>query len=64
MQELGKIIKEYREKKNLSQCELAKKAKLSQSIISCLENGIIKDLRFKKLIKVAEVLDINLEAIK
>ena len=49
-------IKEHREKLMMSQVDLAKKAKVSRTIISGLENGTITVTTTETLLKLANAL--------
>lgn len=49
-------IRELREEQNMSQVELAKKADVSRSIISGLENGTVEVTTTKTLTRIAEAL--------
>lgn len=49
-------IKEYREELNMSQEELARKSKISRTIISGLETGTISVTTTKTLKAIAEAL--------
>lgn len=49
-------IKEHREKLKMSQVDLAKKAKVSRTIISGLENGTITVTTTETLLKLANAL--------
>lgn len=50
-------IKEFREKLKMSQNELAKKAKVSRTIISGLENGTITVTTTETLLKLSIALE-------
>lgn len=56
-------VKEEREKKGMTQEELAKKAGVSRTIISGLESGTINVTTTKTLKKIAEALDKNVSDI-
>ena len=56
-------VKEEREKKGMTQEELAKKAGVSRTIISGLESGTIKVTTTKTLKKIAEALGKNVSDI-
>lgn len=49
-------IKEFREQQKMSQVELSKKAKVSRTIISGLENGTINVTTTETLSRIAEAL--------
>jgi putative transcriptional regulator len=53
-------LREAREKAKLTQEELAKKAKIPRASISRIENGY-RNVTINKLIKLADVMDMELE---
>ena len=56
---IGEIISEAREKKGLSQRQLAKLAKINNSELSKIESGIRKDPSPKILRKISNIIDVN-----
>ena len=58
---LGKKVKYYRNKRNLSQKELASFAGMKQSTISRIERGIIGSFNIKKLSILADALNVTLD---
>lgn len=56
---IGKVLKEARSKKKLSQRSLSKKAKMSQNHISKIENGEV-DLQASTLIEISRALSLEL----
>lgn len=52
-------VKIFRERKNMSQRALAKKAGLSPSHIEHVESGYIKSPRFDTLVKIADALGVS-----
>ena len=56
---IGEIIAEAREKKGLSQRQLAKIAKINNSELSKIEAGIRKDPNPKILRKLSNIIDVN-----
>ena len=58
MKEITEAIKTLRFVRNLTQGQLAKKAKLSQSMLSEIERGI-KDPSLSTLVKLAKALDVK-----
>lgn len=60
---LGKRIKEYRNRKNLSQKELGNLCNMSQSTIANIEKGNISTFNIAKLNIIADALDITLDDI-
>ncbi len=60
---LGIRIKEYRNRKNLSQKELGNLCNMSQSTIANIEKGNISTFNIAKLNIIADALDITLDDI-
>ena len=60
---MGYKIKEFRDKKHMTQEELAQKSGVSRTIISMLENNSLKSTSTKTLIKLADALDATVEQI-
>ena len=58
---IAKEVIKYRKKMNMTQKELAKKAKTSQSAISRLESGEYKSLTLSSLYRLANALNAQLE---
>ena len=56
-------IKEHREQLKMSQVDLAKKAKVSRTIISGLENGTITVTTTETLLKLANALQCKISDI-
>ena len=54
-------IKKFREEKNLSQEQLANLLDISQSKISKIENGRLKKIEMKLVLKFCKSIDINLD---
>ena len=59
----GYKIKEYREKKNISQTELAKISGVSRTIIVGLETGTYTTTTTDTLLKIAKALDVKVQDI-
>ena len=59
----GYKIKEYRERKNLSQTELARISGVSRSIIVGLETGTYTTTTTDTLLKIAKALDVKVQDI-
>ena len=57
---LGKLIRESRERRGLTQEDLAKKVGLSRQVISNLENGKLGSIRFVKMERILRVLGYDL----
>lgn len=53
----GKEVRKYREKQNLSQLELAERAKVNLSTINRLERGI-SNIRLRNVFKITKALHI------
>jgi len=58
---LGKIIKEFRSKLNMSQDQLAKKADIPFSTLVKVEAGYTPNPSIKTLIKIADAFGIGLD---
>ncbi len=56
--EVGKLIRKYRLKMNLSQEALAEKTELHRTYIGLVERGV-KNITLKNLLKIAESLGIK-----
>ena len=56
---IGEVIADAREKKGLSQRQLAKLAKINNSELSKIESGVRKEPSPKILRKISNVLDVN-----
>ena len=57
----GFRIKQLREQKNLSQEQLANLLEISQSKLSKIENGRLKKIEMKLVLKFCKNIDINLD---
>lgn len=58
---IGKNIKQYREKANLTQVELAEQSKISVSYLSKIEaNGCNKSISLSVLNQIANVLNVEI----
>ena len=60
---MGYKIKEFREKNNMSQSELARRSKVSRSIINQLENGKRTTTTTKTLLSIATALNATVDDI-
>lgn len=58
---LGKIIKEFRSKLNMSQDQLAKKADIPFSTLVKVETGYTPNPSIKTLIKIADAFGISID---
>ena len=58
--DIGFKIKKLREEKNLSQEQLANLLEISQSKLSKIENGRLKKIEMKLVLKFCKSIDINL----
>ena len=59
--DIGFKIKKLREEKNLSQEQLVNLLEISQSKLSKIENGRLKKIEMKLVLKFCKNLDINLD---
>lgn len=57
------LIKEVREEKGITQQELAKYLNISQSYLSELENNKKKNVTFELILKIGEVLNVEIRKI-
>jgi transcriptional regulator with XRE-family HTH domain len=55
---MSAMIRRLRERQNMTQAELAKKAKVTQGYISQLEAGAKKDIGAKVAVRLAEALGV------
>lgn len=60
---MGYRIKEVREKKKMTQEELARKSGVSRGTISALENGTIRTTTTRTLVKLARALETTVDTI-
>ena len=59
--DIGFKIKKLRDEKNLSQEQLANLLEISQSKLSKIENGRLKKIEMKLVLKFCKSIDINLD---
>ena len=59
--DIGFKIKKLREEKNVSQEQLVNLLKISQSKLSKIENGRLKKIEIKLVLKFCKNIDINLD---
>jgi transcriptional regulator with XRE-family HTH domain len=59
--EIGQNIRKERKKRKLSQAYLADLLGMSRATISQIENGVIQDIGIRKLLRILEVLDLELK---
>ena len=59
--DIGFRIKQLREQKNLSQEQLANLLEISQSKLSKIDNGRLKKIEMKLVLKFCKNIDINLD---
>jgi transcriptional regulator with XRE-family HTH domain len=60
---LGERIRQAREEYGMSQAELARRSKVSQTTMNEIEQGETLDPRVSRLIAVADVLHLSLDAL-
>lgn len=58
--EIGKHIRQERKKRKMSQATLASMLGMSRTTIGQIENGTIQDIGIRKLIRVLEILGLEL----
>ncbi|MDR2862678.1 MAG: helix-turn-helix domain-containing protein [Puniceicoccales bacterium] len=61
--EMGKVFREARKRRKLTQRELASALRMSPATISDLERGCIQDLGFRKLQRLCAVLALELQVV-
>lgn len=61
--EMQNKVKEYREKENLTQEELAKKSDVSRNTISSIETGSNTNVTYEVMEKIANALNKNVSTI-
>lgn len=58
--DIGQQIRAERKRRRLSQADLAKLLRMSRTTISQIENGTVQDIGVRKLIRILEVLGLEL----
>ena len=58
--DIGQQIRAERKRRRLSQADLAKLLKMSRTTISQIESGTVQDIGVRKLIRILEVLGLEL----
>jgi transcriptional regulator with XRE-family HTH domain len=58
--EIGRHIREERKRRKISQTQLAELLGMSRSTISQIENGIIQDIGIRKIIRILDVLELEI----
>ena len=58
--EIGAHIRKERKKRKMSQAELGGLLGMSRTTIGQIENGTIRDVGIRKLIRILEILDLEL----
>jgi transcriptional regulator with XRE-family HTH domain len=58
--EIGKHIRQERKKRKLSQASLAGMLGMSRTTIGQIENGTIQEIGVRKLIRILDILDLEL----
>ncbi len=57
---LGNAIREARRQKKITQSDLSRAAGIGRSTLSQLENGLVKDIGIRKIIRVLDCLGLEL----
>lgn len=57
---LGQALREERKRLGLTQAEVADRAGMSRATVSLLENGIVPELGIRKVLRVADLLGLEL----
>lgn len=58
--EIGKTIRAERKKRKMSQATLASLLRMSRTTIGQIENGTVQDIGIRKLIRILDVLGLEL----
>jgi len=58
--DIGRQIRAERKRRKLSQADLAKLLWMSRTTISQIENGTVQDIGVRKLIRILDVLELEL----
>jgi len=58
--DIGRQIRAERKRRKLSQADLAKLLRMSRTTISQIENGTVQDIGVRKLIRILDVLELEL----
>ena len=59
-EELANVVKSEREKRGISQRDLARSAGIGNATISCIENGTATNINVKTLFAISKALGINI----
>lgn len=59
--EIGQNIREERKKRKLSQAQLANLLGMSRTTISQIENGVVQDIGIRKIIRILEILNLEIK---
>lgn len=62
--EIGKHIREERKKRKMTQAHLANLLGMSRATISQIENGIVQDIGIRKILRILEILDLEIRVRK
>ncbi|MDI6726423.1 MAG: helix-turn-helix transcriptional regulator [Smithellaceae bacterium] len=57
---IGQQIRQVRKKRNISQAHLAKALGMSRTTLGQIENGTVQEIGVRKLIRVLEILELEL----
>lgn len=58
--EIGRHIREERKRRRITQTQLAELLGMSRATISQIENGVIQDIGIRKVIRILEVLELEI----
>lgn len=58
--EIGKYIRAERKRRKMTQAEVASLLGMSRTTVSQIENGIVQDIGVRKLIRILDVLELEL----
>ncbi len=58
--EIGSYIRQERKRRKMTQSCLAEQLRMSRTTISQIENGTVQDIGIRKIIRILEILDLEL----
>ncbi|MDF1581289.1 MAG: helix-turn-helix domain-containing protein [Desulfuromonadales bacterium] len=59
--EIGRHMREERKKRKMTQAQLAAILGMSRATISEIENGVVQDIGIRKILRILEILELELK---
>ncbi len=59
--EIGRHIRKERKKRRMTQKQLGELLGMSRTTISQIENGVVQDVGIRKILRILEVLDLEIK---